>query len=47
MSAMTINFLRPRSHFERIVQSGRGREVRVVGGKNFVEFHGRHLNASL
>jgi hypothetical protein len=47
MSAITINFLRPESHFERIVQIGRGREVRVVRGENFVEFHSADLNASL
>ena len=47
MSAIMINFLRPRSHFERIVQIGTGREVHIVGRENFVEFHGCDLNASL
>jgi hypothetical protein len=47
MSAMTINFLRTPSHFQRVVPVCGGRELRIVGFEYFVQFHDRKVSASL
>jgi hypothetical protein len=39
MNAMTINFLRTPSHFQRVVAICGRREFRIVGSENFVKFH--------
>ena len=47
MSAMTINFLRTPSHFQRIVPVCGRREFRIVGLEYFVQFHEFKISASL
>ena len=47
MSAMTINFLRTPSHFQRVVPVCGGREFRIVWFEYFVEFHERKISPIL
>jgi len=44
---MTVNFLRPLSHFQRVIVWRRGGEFRVVGLENFIEFHKTNCSASM